>query len=139
MPALFPLRLSLTKEQNEWLEGRGDKDGKTDAQVVSSLIDAEMKGENTAARIAELTRLLTESEAQRRRFEELLVSNSTASMIILKEIFRESSANLYRINQIISQFENPAAERQLVNEFVRGQERELEATLSRLLGRDTDR
>jgi hypothetical protein len=139
MPALFPLRLSLTKEQNEWLEGRGDKDGKTDAQVVSSLIDAEMRGENTAARLAELSRLLTESEARRRRLEEVLVSNTSAAMILLKELFRESSANLYRINQIVSQFDDPASERQLLNEFVRGKEREMEAALSRLTGRDTDR
>ncbi len=40
----------------------------------------------------------------------------------MKEIFRESSANLYRLNAIVDEFEDPETVLAQVNEFVRKQE-----------------
>lgn len=133
MPALFPLRLALTKEQDEWLRKRSAASGKTGAEIVSALLEAEIGEANPTARLAEMVRLLAQAEARSQRLEATLEKQHQLMMVYIKDMFRVSSANLYRLNAIIDQMENPTHVRQIVNEFVRGQEREIQERIFALL------
>ena len=126
MPALFPLRLALTKEQSEWLDKRSRTLGKPSAQIVSELLETEICGENTSGRLAELTRMVGESNARSHRLEKVMVMQHEVSQSYLKEIFRESSANLYRLEAIVADMDDPVSVRMLMNEYVRGLQRRME-------------
>jgi len=139
MPALFPLRLALTKEQDEWLKKRSLALGESQGEIVSSLLDAEIGGENMSARLAELARLLAESEPRSRRMEVALTNTHEVMLAYVKELFRESSANLYRLNAAIDNMPDSILVRQKVNEYVRGREREMGEKLRALHLDGTDR
>jgi hypothetical protein len=125
MPALFPLRLALTKEQDEWLKQRSLASGKTGAEIVSALLEAEIGQANPTARLAEMVRLLSEAEARSRRLEATLEKQHEVVMLFLKEMYREGSANLYRIESVIDDFPDPILVRQRLNEYVRTRDREM--------------
>lgn len=125
MPALFPLRLALTKEQNEWLKQRFFERETSPLEIVLGLLEAEIRGENITGRLAELVRLGAESEARSRRLEASLAAHQEVITAYLHELFRESRANLYRLESIIADMPDAPSVRRMGNEFVRSHEREM--------------
>ena len=132
MPALFPLRLALTKEQNEWLKRRSFDRERMPSEIVLGLLDDEIRQENISGRLAELTRLVAESEARSRRFEAALAVHQEVTTAYLHELFRESRGNLYRLESIILDMPDRDSVRRAVNEFVRSHEREMDERLKEI-------
>lgn len=86
MPARFPLRLALTKEQNEWLKRRAFECEAMPSEIVLDRLDAESRQEDLTVRLAELTRLTAESEARSRRFEAALAVHQEGTTAYLDEL-----------------------------------------------------
>ena len=125
MPALFPLRLALTQQQREWLTRRSLALGKLPAQIVSGLLDTEIDGENTAGKLAELIRMMGESDARIRRMETAMMGHHDVTKAYLGELFRESCASLYRLEAIVADMDDPVSVRMQMNEHLRKKEREM--------------
>jgi hypothetical protein len=122
MPANYPLHLAFTKEQMEWLERESKRSDRTKSKIVQELVEAQRSGQSHHAVLKELDQKTDKMlELQRASF----ANSDTQTQIILafvKEIFRESSANLYRLNEVIDGFTDPEKVRFEVNEYVRKQE-----------------
>ena len=106
--------------------------GKDRSEIISALLDAEIRGENPSARLAELLRLVSESDARGRRLEASLAVHTEVTATYLSELFRESRTSLYRLESIVMDMPDPGEVRRLVNEFVRSHEREMEERLAEI-------
>lgn len=122
MPANHTLHLGLTKVQMEWIERTAEEKGRSKSKVVQDIVDASMKSETISQKLD----LVLEKNAEFEKMVSSLVSINTHQIEIIlayvKEVFRESSANLYRLNAMIDEFPEPEKTRSDVNEFVRKQE-----------------
>lgn len=133
MPANHPIHLALTKEQNDWLETEFLRTGNLRSKIVQDLIDARRQGPATDGHAPKILDALSRMEAQQQRMAKETAVALSQVLLLVKEIFRESSANLYRLNAIIDDMPDPIHVRQRVNEFVRGQEREIQERLARVV------
>ena len=122
MPALFPLHLALTEEQQNWIILESERTKKTKSKVVQDLIDAAKKGESHNEILREVPSKLDQLKAQQHANSSEMNVQLEIILAYVKEIFRESSANLYRLNAIVDEFEEPETVRSEVNEFVCKQE-----------------
>jgi hypothetical protein len=122
MPANFPLHLALTKEQIEWLEVKSEDTGKSKSKLVQEMIEVERKGESQHSLLTELSAKLDQMKALEQNFFTNALTQNDILLAYVKEIFRESSASLYRLNAIVDEFQEPEKVRAEVNEFVRKQE-----------------
>lgn len=133
MPANYPLHLAFSKEQMEWLESESERYRRTKSKIVQDLVEAERKGESHHAMLRELSEKMDQLRAK----EQLNFANSfikiESILAYVKEIFRESSANLYRLNAVIDEFQDPEKVRASVNEFVRKQESEMRFRIHQIL------
>jgi len=122
MPANHTLHLGLTKAQMEWIERTAEEKGRSKSKVVQDIIDASMKSETLSQKLD----LVLEKNAEFEKMMSSLVSINTHQLEVVlayvKEVFRESSANLYRLNAMIDEFPEPEKTRSEVNDFVRKQE-----------------
>jgi hypothetical protein len=122
MPANHTLHLGLTKVQMEWIERTAEEKGRSKSKVVQDIVDASMKSETLSQKLD----LVLEKNADFEKMVSSLVSINTHQLEVVlayvKEVFRESSANLYRLNAMIDEFPEPEKTRSEVNEFVRKQE-----------------
>ena len=122
MPANYTLHLGLTKEQMEWISRKADEARKSKSKFVQDIIETSKKNEILEQKLESVITKISETEHLVRS---AFVQTSPQLEIILayvKEIFRESSANLYRLNAIVDEFAEPDSVRAEVNEFVRKQE-----------------
>ncbi|MEN9826545.1 MAG: hypothetical protein RI953_2290 [Pseudomonadota bacterium] len=122
MPANHTLHLGLTKVQMEWIERTAEEKGRSKSKVVQDIVDASMKSETLSQKLD----LVLEKNADFEKMMSSLVSINTHQLEVVlayvKEVFRESSANLYRLNAMIDEFPEPEKTRTEVNDFVRKQE-----------------
>jgi hypothetical protein len=116
------LKLYLTEEQKSWVERLANDEQEPMSKCIAKLIDAYR---DQRGRDQKLDKMQTELEDLKTN-QKLLLSNSTSQLEIIlayvKEIFRESSANLYRLNSMIDEFKDSESVRADVNEYVRKQE-----------------
>lgn len=122
MPANYTLHLGLTKEQMEWISRNADEAQKSKSKFVQDIIEASKKNERLEQKLESMITKISEME---RLSQSMFAQTSPQLEIILayvKEIFRESSANLYRLNAMVDEFAEPETVRSEVNEFVRKQE-----------------
>ena len=122
MPANHTIHLAVTKSQMQWIERTADEKGRSKSKVVQDIIDASMKNETLSQK---LDVVLEKNINLEEIMSSLFSSNAYQLEVILayvKEVFRESSANLYRLNAMIDEFPDPDKTRSEVNEFVRKQE-----------------
>jgi hypothetical protein len=122
MPANFPLHLALTKEQIEWLEVKSEDTGKSKSKLVQEMIELERKGESHHRMLTDLSAKLEQIKALEENFFANAFMQNDIVLAYVKEIFRESSASLYRLNAIVDEFPEPEKVRAEVNDFVRKQE-----------------
>ena len=122
MPALFPLHLALTEEQQNWIILESERTKKTKSKVVQDLVDAAKKNESYNEILLEVPLKFSQLENFQRVIASQMETQLEIVLAYVKEIFRESSANLYRLNAIVDEFEDPETVRAEVNEFVRKQE-----------------
>ena len=106
----------------EWIERTAEEKGRSKSKVVQDIIDASMKSETLSQKLD----LVLEKNADFEKMMSSLVSINTHQLEVVlayvKEVFRESSANLYRLNAMIDEFPEPEKTRSEVNDFVRKQE-----------------
>ncbi len=122
MPANHTIHLAVTKSQMQWIERTAEEKGRSKSKVVQDIIDASMKKETLYQKMDELLEKSINLEGM---MSSLFSSNAYQLEVImayLKEVFRESSANLYRLNAMIDEFPEPEKTRSEVNDFVRKQE-----------------
>ena len=116
------LKLYLTEEQKNWVERLSHDEQQPMSKCIANLIDAHR---DQKRREQKLDQILEDLE-NLQRSQKLSLSNSTSQLEIIlayvKEIFRESSANLYRLNAVIDEFAESEKVRFEVNEYVRKQE-----------------
>lgn len=122
MPANHPLHLSLTKSQMEWLTKRSDDANKSKSKFVQELIEASQKNELLLQKIDLQTQKTSDLDGNLRSAMTHISPQLEIILAYVTEIFRESSANLFRINAMVDEFENSEKVRREVNEFVRKQE-----------------
>lgn len=122
MPANFPLHLALTQEQSDWILEESKRTQKTKSKIVQDLIEDQRLGKSHGV----MMNVLSEKIDQMRATQQVHFTNSDSQVEIvlayIKEVFRESAANLFRINAIIDDFQEPEKMRSEVNNFVREQE-----------------
>ena len=122
MPANHTIHLAVTKSQMQWIERTADEKGRSKSKVVQDIIDASMKKETLSQKLVVVLKKNINLEGM---MNSLFSSNAYQLEVILayvKEVFRESSANLYRLNAMIDEFPDSDKTRSEVNEFVRKQE-----------------
>lgn len=127
MPANNTLHLGLTKSQMDWISRASEDIKKSKSRFVQDIIDASMKSEVLEQKIETMIKKTSDLENYLRAS---VAQNSPQLEIILayvKEIFRESSANLYRLNAVIDEFSESEKVRSEVNEYVRKQESTMRA------------
>lgn len=122
MPSNFPLKLSLTEEQMKWVERISLRRESSKAKVVQDFIEASMKTEVLEQKIETMIKKNTEIENYLRVSAAQTYPQLEIILAYVKEMFRESSANLYRLNAVIDEFAEPEKVRFEVNEYVRKQE-----------------
>lgn len=122
MPANFPLHLALTKEQIEWLEVKSEETGKSKSKLVQDMIEVERRGTSFDTLLTNVSAKLDQMKTLEQNFFANSLTQNEVILAYVKEIFRESSANLYRINSIIDEFAEPEKVRAEVNDYVRKQE-----------------
>lgn len=126
------LKLYLTEEQKNWVERLSIDEQEPMSKCIANLIDARR---DQRAREQKLDQILEDLHALQR--EQKLVFSSTIPQLeiilaYVKEIFRESSANLYRLNAVIDEFPEAEKVRSQVNEHVRQQESVMRAKVLRI-------
>ena len=122
MLVALPLHLALTEEQNNWIILESERTKKTKSKIVQDLIDAAKKNESYNEILLEVPLKFSQLENFQRAIASQMETQLEIVLAYVKEIFRESSANLYRLNAIVDEFEDPETVRAEVNEFVRKQE-----------------
>ena len=122
MPANFPLHLALTKDQSEWLEAKSEDTGKSKSKLIQEMIEVERKGNSLPVLLTDLSLKLDNMRSTEQNFFANSFVQNEIIFAYVKELFRESSASLYRLNAIIDGFTEPEKVRAEVNEFVRKQE-----------------
>ena len=122
MPSNFPLKLSLTEEQMKWVERISLRRESSKAKVVQDIIDASMKTEVLEQKLETMIKKNSEIENYLRVSVAQTYPQLEIILAYVKEIFRESSANLYRLNAVIDGFDAPEKVRAEVNEYVHKQE-----------------
>lgn len=122
MAANHPLHLSLTKSQMEWLTKRSEDTNKSKSKFVQELIEASQKNELLLQKVDLLTQKTSDLDGNLRSAMTHISPQLEIILAYVTEIFRESSANLFRINAMVDEFEEPEKVRREVNEFVRKQE-----------------
>lgn len=127
MPANYPLHLAFTKEQMEWLERESNRSERTKSKIVQELVEQERKNESQNCLLKDMTQKTDQMLALQRAHFANTDSQTQIVLAYVKELFRESSASLYRLNAIIDEFSEPEKVRADVNEFVRKQESNMRA------------
>lgn len=122
MAANFPLHISLTEAQMDWIAKASECTKKTKSKFVQDVIEASMKTEVLEQKLETMIKKNAEIENYLRVSVAQTYPQLEIILAYLKEIFRESSANLYRLNAVIDEFAEPEKVRFEVNEYVRKQE-----------------
>ena len=122
MPANYTLHLGLTKTQMDWITRASGDTRKTKSKFVQDIIDASMKTEVLEQKIETMIKKNSEIENYLRVSVAQTYPQLEIILAYVKEIFRESSANLYRLNAVIDGFDAPEKVRAEVNEYVHKQE-----------------
>jgi hypothetical protein len=116
------LKLYLTEDQKNWVERLSKDEQEPMSKCIANLIDAHRDEKRRDQKLD----LILEDLQNLQRNQKSLLSNSAPQLEIIlayvKEIFRESSANLYRLNAVIDEFSESEKVRSEVNEYVRKQE-----------------
>jgi hypothetical protein len=120
-----PLKIYLSDEQRRWIEKRSKEKKETLSRCVVSLIEEQMDEKSTDVLLRKITSTLDQVAISHTRKGDEMLALLHRTSVLLKEVFRESSANLYRLNSIIDEMPNSILVRQKVNEFVRGRETEV--------------
>jgi hypothetical protein len=94
MPANYPIHLALTKEQMEWLETEFRRTGNSRSKVVQDLIEAARRGESSGLQVKDLELQTSKVISLQKEFHEQVSMQLEVHLAYLKEIFRESAANL---------------------------------------------
>lgn len=121
---MTPLKIYLSDDHKRWVEARAKEEKTTLSRFLVSLIEEQMEEKSTEFLLRKVLTSLSRLEGQQASLKTEVVPNLDASLTYLKEIFRESSANLYRMNAVIDEMPNALTMRQRLNEFVRERERE---------------
>ena len=132
MPANHPIHLALTQEQTDWLEREFERTGNLRSKIVQDLIDAARKGKTSGVRVEDLELQTSKVTSLQRQFQESMQTQMDVHSAYLKEMFRESAANLYRLEAIVEDMDDPISVRMQMNEHVRNKERELLERVSML-------
>ena len=122
MAANFPLHISLTETQMDWITRASYDSKKTKSKFVQDVIEASMKNEVLEQKLEAMIKKKTEIENYLRVSVAQTYPQLEIILAYVKEIFRESSANLYRLNAVIDGFDAPEKVRAEVNEYVHKQE-----------------
>jgi len=116
------LKLYLTEEQKKWVEQLSIDEQEPMSKCIANLIDAHRDRDARDQKLDQIIEDLHELQ----RNQKLVFSSTMPQLEIIlayvKEVFRESSANLYRLNAMIDEFPEPEKTRTEVNDFVRKQE-----------------
>lgn len=127
MPAHHTLHLGLTKSQMEWIEKTSQDSKRSKSKLIQDLITAHQKTESLEEKLSVVIQKNTQLETHLHALGEQVQTQLEILLTYVKEIFRESAANLYRLNAVIDEFAEPEKVRFEVNEFVRQQESILRA------------
>jgi hypothetical protein len=119
------IKVYLTSDQMRWVEARAKSEKSTLSKTLVSLVEEYMEEKSTELLLRKVLESLSRLEGQQAILRAQVVPQLDASLTYVKEIFRESSANLYRMNAVIDEMPNGLSLRQRLNEFVRDREREL--------------
>jgi hypothetical protein len=130
MPANHPIHLSLTQEQSDWLEREFQRTGNLRSKIVQDLIDAARRGKTSAIRVEDLELQTSKVTSLQREFHETVRTQLEVHSAYLKEMFRESAANLYRLEAIVEDMDDSISVRMKMNEHVRRKEREVQETIA---------
>lgn len=101
---------------------QSDNSNKTKSKFVQDVIEASMKTEVLEQKIETMIKKNTEIENYLRVSVAQTYPQLEIILAYVKEIFRESSANLYRLNAVIDGFDSPDKVRAEVNDYVHKQE-----------------
>ncbi len=116
------LKLYLTEEQKNWVERLSHEEQVPMSKCIVNLIDAHRDQKRHEQKLDQILEDLQNVQSN----QKLLLSNSSSQLEIiltyLKEVFRESAANLYRLNAMVDEFADSEKIRAEVNTFVRQQE-----------------
>jgi hypothetical protein len=118
----FVLKLYLTKEQKKWVEHLSQLKQEPMSKCIANLIEAQRNGKNWEQKLGHILENLENLKVNQSKEHSSSASQLKIILSYLKEIFRESSANLYRINSIIDEFTDSETVRADVNEYVLKQE-----------------
>ena len=121
-----PFKIYLSDEQKRWVETRAQQEGTTLSRFIVALIEDRMEEKSTQLLLRKVLESLSKVEGQQASLGAQIVPHLDATLTYVKEIFRESSANLYRMNAVIDEMPNGLSLRQRLNEFVRDREREFQ-------------
>jgi transcriptional regulator NrdR family protein len=127
MPANNTLHLGLTKSQMDWISRASEDTKKSKSRFVQDIIDASMKSEVLEQKIETMIKKTSDLENYLRVSVAQISPQLEIILAYVKEIFRESSANLYRLNAVIDEFSESEKVRSEVNEYVRKQEATMRA------------
>lgn len=121
-----PFKIYLSEDQKRWIETRAQQQGTTLSKFIVALIEERMEEKSTEVLLRKVLESLSKVEGQQANLGAQVVPHLDATLTYVKEIFRESSANLYRMNAVIDEMPNALSLRQRLNEFVRDREREFQ-------------
>jgi septal ring factor EnvC (AmiA/AmiB activator) len=121
-----PLKIYLTDEQKHWIETKAEEKNTTLSKFLVSLLEAEMDGTTTERELKKLDERLARIESHQKNSFEDVIGSQVACLAYVKELFRESAANLYRLNAVIEDMPDALSVRQSLNRFVREKEKELQ-------------
>lgn len=122
MPASFAIHLALTEEQMAWLHAECVRTQKTKSKIIQEILEAHRSGSSLMDMHQQLSAKLDEMAARQRQDTSKTSTDLQILSSYVKEIFRESAANLYRLNAVIDEFKDSDRVRDEVNDYVRKQE-----------------
>lgn len=116
------LKLYLTEEQKNWVQRLSYDEQVPMSKCIAKLIDAHRDQKRREQKLDKILEDLQNLERNQKSFFGNFNPQLEIILAYVKEIFRESSANLYRLNAVIDEFSEPEKVRAEVNEYVRKQE-----------------
>lgn len=119
------LKLYLTEEQKNWVERLSHDEQEPMSKCIANLIDAQRDQRPRDFKLDQIVEELQNLSVYQRQFSSNLTPQLEIILAYVKEIFRESAANLYRLNSIIDEFKDSENVRTNVNDYVRKQESQM--------------
>ncbi len=130
MKATTHVKVYLTSEQRRWIETRAKQEKTTLSRGLVSLIEEHMEEKSTETLLKKVLESISKLEAQQATCRSEVLQNFDESIVYLKEMFRESAANLYRLEAIVEDMDDSISVRMKMNEHVRRKEREVQEAIA---------